>query len=203
MGLPSAIAAMLKRMLLHGTAFSDRKMNLRLLYSLEDPWGMASEREQYRFSQTNAQLAGIMPRYDSILELGSGEGHQSTYLQKLTSRLHGIDISSRASIRARRRCKKAQFVVGEVDQVLELFPNIHFDLITACEVLYYAGDPGAILPRLQQRTRYLYVSNYLPRSELMRKNFQGEGWRELPPIHHGKTEWECFLWEAPIIEQGT
>jgi SAM-dependent methyltransferase len=196
MGLPGALAAMWKRAMLAQTAFSGRTGKLRLLYSLKDPWEMASEREQHRFAQTSAQLVMIAPRYDSILELGCGEGHQSVHLQKLTDHLYGVELSAQAVARACRRCPEASFVAAEIDRVPELFPDRRFDLITACEVLYYARDPGPILPALKSRCRYLYVSNYLPRSERMRHHFQGEGWRALPQISHGDTVWECFLWDA-------
>jgi SAM-dependent methyltransferase len=201
MGLQDALAALWKRAMLSGTAFADRHGKLRLLYSLEDPWDMVSAREQYRFTQTNAQLVAVMPRYGNILELGCGEGHQSLYLQKLTDHLFGIELSARAVARAKRRCQAARFAVGNVDDASDLFPEVSFDLITVCEVLYYARDPSAILQALQQRTQRIYVSNYLPRFDRMQSYFKGVGWRNLPSITHGETVWACSLWEAPAVRQ--
>jgi len=197
MGLLSEVEKLWKSALLTGSAFSGRYNKLRWLYSsLEDPWEMASEREQHRFAETSAQLRTLAPRFDGILELGCGEGHQSLHLSALTDRLCGVELSAKAVDRARKRCPGAEFVVAGLDQASNLFPNVSFDLITACEVLYYTPDPGAVLPALQQRARYLYVSNYLPRSEQMREHFSGPGWRSLPDISHGDTTWECFVWEA-------
>ncbi|MCW5701088.1 MAG: class I SAM-dependent methyltransferase [Bradyrhizobium sp.] len=195
MYLPPALQRLWKKAMLRSAAFSGKYRKLKLLYTLEDPWDMASEREQHRFSGALAQLREINPRYSSILELGCGEGHQSLHLQNLTDRLYGIDLSATAIARAEARCPTATFAVAEIESAAAIFPSEKFDLITACEVLYYTKSLNEILPAMQARTRRIYVSNYLQRSELMRTAFTGPGWRQLNTIRHGETVWECFLWE--------
>lgn len=196
MHLLSRIETFWKKIMLRGTAFNSAYGKLRMLYSLEDPWEMASEREQYRFSRTNVQLGAVAPHFENILELGCGEGHQSLYLQELTEQLHGIDLSEKAIARAQQRCPSAKFLIAEAEAVPTLYPERQFELITACEVLYYARDLAAFLPELQARTRRLYVSNYLPRAEKMREHFSGSGWQALDTISYGEIVWECALWEA-------
>lgn len=178
-----------------GTAFTGAYGKLRTLYLLEDPWNMASPREQYRFAATNAQLASLKERYSGILELGCGEGHQSQHLKQLTDRLFGIDISGKAVKRARRRNPDVTFAEAGLEQVGDTFSSEKIELICACEILYYAKNLKQILPVLQQRSPRIYVSNFAPRSKHMRENFAGPGWRRLEDITHGETVWECFLWE--------
>lgn len=184
-----------KKAMLRGTAFTGAYGKLRWLYSIEDPWEMSSEREQYRFRKVNDMLTAIAPRFGSILELGSGEGHQSLHLATIADRLTGVDISASAVERARRRCPDAEFAASELEAVPELFAGRRFDLVTGCEVLYYVRDAGSILSALQAMTEGIFVSNYLPRSEKMRPLFEGPGWRRLDNIVHEDTVWECFLWE--------
>jgi SAM-dependent methyltransferase len=182
-------------MMLRGTAFSGSYRKLRMLYSLEDPWDMSSAREQHRFEATNEQLVKLAPGYGSILELGCGEGHQTLYLARLADRIFGLDVSPRAVARARARCPDGCFEAGQMEDVATTFRDEHFDLITACEVLYYAHDIRKILRDLQARTDRLYVSNYEARAGHLREHFTGPAWRALPSIQHGDTVWECHVWE--------
>ena len=197
--VPGRIRSFWKRLMLRDTAFGGRYGRLRRLYSLEDPWDMASEREQHRFEQSNKIIASISASFANVLELGSGEGHQSVYLSTLTDDLHGLELSSRAVERARARCPEASFVVGGIEDVPMLWPETRFDLIVACEVLYYVANLDELLMMLEQRSERLFVSNYRPRSEVIRGHFEREGWRRLPDISHGDAVWECFLWEAQNV----
>ena len=188
--------------MLRGAAFRDADRRLDLLYAIEDPWEMASEREQHRFSETMRRLADIAPRFGTILEIGSGEGHQSLLLQDVTDRLCGLEVSARAAARARARLPGARFEVGGVDDVARLFPGMRFDLVTACEVLYYMRDVAAAVQALQEAGDRLFVTAYRARAEAMESHFRGTGWRELAPIRHGDTEWRCYLWERGSPDAG-
>ncbi len=186
--------------MLRGTAFGGNYRKIRMLYSLEDPWEMASECEQYRFAKTMEQLRAVMPHFSSILELGCGEGHQSVYLSELSDELFGIDISKTAVSRAVGRCPQATFATMALEDAgSSAFGERHFNLITACEVLYYTIDITKILTELQARTDRLYVSNYHPRSKMMQAHFSGDGWKKLNSIQFEGTIWDCFLWEAPSV----
>jgi predicted membrane-bound spermidine synthase len=183
--------------MLRGSEFGGTYGKLRLLYSLEDPWDMASPREQHRFAETLVQVRSLAPRFGNVLEFGCGEGHQSQSLMAVSDRLHGVDISPAAVARAAKRCPQASFEVAALEDALTIAPDQRFDLITACEVLYYAVNIEHILSKLQSRTDRLYVSNYKPRSDKMRASFTGAGWRRLDDIRHEDTVWECFVWESP------
>ena len=71
-------------------------------------------REQSRFIQTNALIEARIGRVETILELGSGEGHQSEHLSRLCRRLDGVDVSARAVQRAQEKLPNCRFGVGEV-----------------------------------------------------------------------------------------
>ncbi|MEZ5778663.1 MAG: class I SAM-dependent methyltransferase [Paracoccaceae bacterium] len=185
--------------MLRGTAFGGSYGKIRMLYSLEDPWEMTSEREQFRFGKTMEHLRAVRPHFKSILEFGSGEGHQSAYLRTICDELYGAEISKTAIARAARRCPEANFAVAALEDATDVFGDRHFDLITACEVLYYAVDIPSILKALQNRADRIYVTNYHPLAERMRPHFAAEGWRALGEIRFEDTVWECFLWEAPTV----
>jgi SAM-dependent methyltransferase len=185
---------LLKRGLLKGTAFSNSHQRIRMLYAIADPWNLGSPKEQYRFSQTNRQILEFTGVGDSVLEIGCGEGHQSLYLSRITPKLYGIDVSAKAIKRARERCPGAMFRVGSVDDVLKIFPKARFDLIVACEVLYYVKDIEGAVRQLQQITDSLYVSNFSERASHVSAYLAGEGWLQLPSITYEDTEWKCMLW---------
>lgn len=188
------LESLVRRMLLRKTAFSGAYRRLSMLYSIKDPWNMASAGERHRFAETACMLTDIAPKFESILELGSGEGHQSEFLLQLTDRYLGLELSEKAVQRARQRCPGASFTSGCVEEAGALTQQAAFELTTACEVLYYIPNVGAALADLITRTRYLFVSNYLERAKALRPQFVGPGWRSLPNISHGSTIWECALW---------
>ncbi len=190
---------LIKRILLRKTAFNGAYNKLSMLYNIEDPWNLSSEGEAHRFTETERMLKDITPHFGSILELGSGEGHQSTHLLDLADSYHGIELSPKAVARARQRCPEATFSIGRAEQAGALTNNARFDLITACEVLYYLPNAEATLADLTGRTRYLFVSNYLTRAEVLRPLFQGPGWQTLPNITYGDTLWECALWSRDAV----
>ncbi len=187
-----------QRLLTRNTAFSGRYKKLRLLYSMPDPWNMKSRKEQERFKKTNIHLSALSPRYKAILEIGCGEGHQTEHLLDLADTVCGIDLSTLAIQRAKSRCPTGNFYLADISDVASLLPDVKFDLVTACEVLYYSDDIESILEECKKLAPVVYVSNYKQRSIEMRGHFSGEGWNRLEDIHHDGTTWECFLWRRPV-----
>lgn len=105
------------------------------VYLFPDPWGMERPSEQYRFAETNTIIAEHIDPVKTILEIGSGEGHQSEWLQKLGV-VHGIESSTHAVKRAQKRVPGATFEVGSLPNL----SHVHADLICAFEILYYLSD---------------------------------------------------------------
>ena len=134
--------------MLRGGRYSGDFRKLNTVYRMPDPWRMALEAEQFRFAETNRLIREQFGRVRSILEVGCGEGHQSLYLQRMCDCLTGLDVSARAVKRAGRRCPPANFLVGDLyaQEVSVLAP---FDLVVACEVLYYMSDLPSTLQRIR------------------------------------------------------
>lgn len=102
------------RFILRGVHYSNDCKKLDSFYLVNDPWRMTSPSEQYRFAETNRLILEKFGRVESILEIGCGEGHQSLHLQLVCDRLTGLDVSTRAVERGRRRCSGGEFLVGDV-----------------------------------------------------------------------------------------
>jgi SAM-dependent methyltransferase len=132
---------------------------LNTYYLVIDPWGMTSPAEQYRFSETNRLILENFEGVKSLLEIGCGEGHQSLYIQQVCKHLIGLDVSIRAVSRAQKRCPTSKFLVGDIfcQEVEDLAP---FDLVVACEVLYYMSDIHSALKRICGLSKNRFVTYY-------------------------------------------
>lgn len=133
---------------------------LNLIYMVHDPWRVkASPGETYRFNETNRLIQDKFGHVGSLLEIGCGEGHQSLQLGVVCDRLIGLDVSKRAVERARQRFPAGEFLVGDI---FSQSVGVHapFDLVVACEVLYYMSDVPAVLRQMQLLGRNNLVTYY-------------------------------------------
>ena len=112
------------------------------VYRVRDPWGLDVPSEHLRFKETSRMIQERLGcRLGSILEIGSGEGLQTQYLAPLAERIVGIDPSQHAVKRARSlNIKSASFEVGDLLNFSAVSHDGPFDLVTACEVIYYLED---------------------------------------------------------------
>ncbi len=147
------------RVALHGDRQNHDDSQFNRLYLARDPWGMKSPREEYRFEETTKMVLRAYGKVDSLLEIGCGEGHQSIHLQKASRHLTGLDVSARAIKRAHRRCPGVEFIVGDVfsSRVADRAP---YDLVVACEVLYYMPDPEASLRQMRNLASNILVTYF-------------------------------------------
>lgn len=129
------------------------------LYILRNPWHMDSITEQYRFIETNRIILNRIGRVDTILEIGCGEGHQSLYLRQACRSLVGLYVSSRAVRRARRKCPDCTFLMEDIFSKV-IAQRAPFDLITACEVLYYINDVPAAIRQMSALARTIVVTYF-------------------------------------------
>jgi len=112
------------------------------VYRVRDPWGLDVPSEHMRFKETSRMIRDRMgSHFDSILEIGSGEGLQTKYLAPLADRILGIDPSPHAVKRAEiLNVPNATFEVGDLLNSPASAKDRVFDLVTACEVIYYLED---------------------------------------------------------------
>lgn len=175
---------------------SDDYQGLNRLYAMEDPWEMTSHREQLRFRETNAFIAQCMGRVGSLLELGCGEGHQSVHLAGLCDRLVGIDVSERAVNRAQARLPNAKFIVADIAGLTTAAPP--FDLVVACEMLYYVKDIPATLERMNQLGSACLVTFFGPAARVVAPHLAS-----MPVSHRGwiygdPYEWLFAFWRTGV-----
>lgn len=179
---------------LRGVGGADNFERLDLAYTVEDPWNMASDLERARFEQTNALLLREFGRPGSLLELGCGEGHQTEYFARLAESVHGVDVSAQAIDRARKRLPDAAFAATDIfGQPWGDTPG-RFDVVTACEVLYYLRDPAATIARMRTLGRGGLVTFFAPAVGRIAPHLE-----EIPGVrhdwlYHGGTAWLAAWW---------
>lgn len=179
---------------LRGVGGSDNFDRLDLAYNVEDPWNMGSALERARFEATNEVIRMAFGRVGSVLELGCGEGHQTEYLARLSDEQYGVDVSAQAIERARRRLPHAQFAATDVFGQPWGDRRHRFDLVTACEVLYYLREPDRTLAAMRHLGRNGLVTFFAPACGRIGPHLDA-----IPGLHkdwiwHGGTAWLIGWW---------
>ncbi|WP_447725764.1 class I SAM-dependent methyltransferase [Sphingomonas koreensis] len=177
--------------------YSGNYGRMERMYLLEDPWKLASPRESARFALTNAVIAQIAPNCAALLEIGSGEGMQTKELLKVSRSVTGIEVSGVAVERAQRAAPAAEFIVGRAEDARALLGARRFDLVTACEVLYYAPDVENMLATLQSLAPRILVTSYEKRAKRLSRHLEGPGWKRLETMEAYGMRWWFYLWCAP------
>lgn len=142
------------------------------LYRLEDPWDLNKPSEQFRFQETSRVIrTRIGEHFGSVLEIGCGEGLQTKYLASLAGRIVGLDPSRRAIKRARAmRIPNATFAVCGLETFVQQAESL-FNLVTACEVIYYFEDLESVYQRMSRLGEICVVTYYEGESESLDRFF--------------------------------
>lgn len=173
---------------------SDNHAQLDRIYALEDPWNMDSAQETARFEATNALIERHFGRVGDLLEIGCGEGHQTRWLARVSERQYALDVSARAVERARQRVPKAQFHIGDVFTQSWTPPGGRFDLVTACDVLYYLSDPAATLAQMRRIGRAGLVTFYAPACGRVAPAVNAIPGVQRDWFSHGHVAWLAAWW---------
>jgi len=193
----------LSRLGLRPGEYSGDYRHLQKLYESPDPWRLHSPKEKRRFELTCKIIQRLAPSCPDLLELGCGEGFQTEHFARVARRVTGIDLSAAALARARHRVPGAQFYEGRAEDVRAIVGNQRFDLVTVCEMLYYAPDAARILENLYELAPRILVTNHIKQSRRLVSLFEGSGWRRLGDIQVGRAIWRCDLWENAEIQKST
>lgn len=179
---------------LRGVGPNDNFARLDLAYSIEDPWNMDSPGEISRFEGTNRIIEREFGALDTLLELGCGEGHQSSYLTRVANRVHGLDVSEKAIERARARLPQAKFAAADIFSQPwgEQVPR--YDLVTACEVLYYMSDVDRTIRRMSELGRNCLVTIFAPAARRVGPHLDRIPGLRKDWIWHGGTVWLVCWW---------
>ena len=116
----------------------------RMYAATDDPWGY--QVRWYEERKRAVLLAALSKRsYDSVLELGCGNGETSLALAPRCQQLLALDGSQRAVTLASR--KLAGHPHAEARQLLlpNAWPDGQFDLVVVSEVAYYLCDTDLAL----------------------------------------------------------
>jgi 2-polyprenyl-3-methyl-5-hydroxy-6-metoxy-1,4-benzoquinol methylase len=98
--------------------------------------------------------------FNSILDIGCGKGAFTSLLKKKNNIVMGIDISDTAIKKSKARYNQVEFRQATVDQALA--GKETWDLIVIIEVLSYIKHWKDVLASAAGKTKYLYLSIYLP-----------------------------------------
>lgn len=186
--------------LLRGRGFSVDLLDL--YYAVKpDPWGcQRSALEQRKYREI---LEMISPqRFANALEVGCGEGVFTSRLAPRVGQLTALDSSSVALQRARSRIDSPKVHWLQADLSVG-FAGEEFDLILACEVLYYLGQPSQI-----EKVARCLTDRLQPGGELvlchMRTRFDDEQGFPIPrwiPPHVGARTIHGIFESLPDLEK--
>ena len=182
---------------LRGVRQNDAHGRLDLAYSVPDPWHMDSDQERHRFAETNRIVGDkIGARFDTLLEIGCGEGHQSEVLQRLCDHLTGIDVSPKAIERARKRLPDAAFASGDLYAQPWAGERGRFELITACEVIYYMSDRRRFLETIDTLGKNCLVTYFAPAARKVEAECMAMPGAQKTSFSFGETEWIAVWWKG-------
>ena len=148
-----------------------------------------------RFAETNAVIERELgDHFGSLLEIGCGEGHQTEHLAALADRVTGLDVSATAIERARRRLPDAEFAVGDVHAQPWAEERGRFELVTACEVIYYMSDMPRFLRTMDRLGHACLVTYFAPAARKVAVHVDAMPGVERSSFHYGDVEWIAAWW---------
>ncbi len=182
---------------MRGVAQADNYGRLDLAYKVADPWHMNSDTERFRFAETNRVIeANLGNRFARVLEVGCGEGHQSEHLARLTDRLTGLDVSATAIERARRRLPAVDFSSVELFAQPWVNERARFDLVTACEVVYYMSDIPRFLKTIDRLGGVCLVTYFAPAARRVEAHVMAMPGVQKTSFRFEDTEWVAAWWKG-------
>lgn len=179
---------------LRGVGGNDNHARLDMAYSMEDPWNMDSAMERARFEATNRIVERAFGRVGSVLELGCGEGHQTEWFARVSDEQYGVDVSPQAVARARARMPASHFAATDAFGQPWGEQKHRFDLVTACEVLYYLSDPAATIARMRHLGRCGLVTFFAPACGRVGPHISAVPGLRRDWIFHAGTAWLVGWW---------
>lgn len=99
-------------------------------------------------------LASLLKPGEKVLEIGCSNGLITEYLREASGcTLHGLDYSEVAIAQARERTrdKSAELRFSQVDLIRDDIPGDGYDTILSIDTIYFMGDYGATLAKLNAR----------------------------------------------------
>jgi len=187
------------RYALRGVGGADAHDRLELAYRIRDPWKLDSDGERTRYAETNRHLELAFGRVESLLELGCGEGYQTEVLGRVAKHVTGLDVSPTAVARARERLPGAEFAVGDLFAQPWSGEEGRFDVVVACEVLYYLRDVPRTLDAMERLARRgCLVTYFTPAERRVGAHVAARPGLERATFRHGEVEWTVAWWRKRV-----
>jgi SAM-dependent methyltransferase len=190
---------------MRGVRQADAFDRLDMAYKVSDPWRMETPRERFRFARTNRLVQEHLgPEFEKILEIGSGEGHQTEHLVELASpsgEVTGLEVSATAVERANARLAgkdgtRTRFVAGDLFAQPWSNERGRFDLVTACEVLYYMSDIPRTLRTMDELGGACIVTYFEPASRICEAPAMAMPGAQKASFAFDDTEWIAVWWRG-------
>ncbi len=174
---------------------NDNHDGLEKIYRITDPWNLDSPREHVRFELTNREIEKRFGKVGRMLEIGCSEGLQSTYLSRLCNSLDGVDVSPTALARAKQRLPNANFYLGDLSQQPWNEETDRYDLVVACEVLYYISDVKKMLQTMNRIGKACFITFFTPEAHKLSDIVDSIPGVEKDWISHANTTWLTASWK--------
>lgn len=120
-------------------------------YEAEESAGIRDHpKEELRFKATFGLLR---QEFESVLDVGCGEGYWLEYMSKRVPKVEGagIELAANRAERARNRLPHFNIIQGSATELP--FPDNSFDLVTCLEVLEHVPDWHAVMKELIRVSR--------------------------------------------------
>lgn len=189
-----------KKIFLRNLTQTGRDRRIEGLYRLEDPWNLSSTPEQARYRESNSLISNRWPHLDSIIEIGSAEGLQSTYLREIATRIQCVEVSERAASRGRSRNPDVEVYVGNIAGYESENPHSKFDLATAFEVLYYPSHPDEILEPMSRIATHGIASVFSKYVGLVRPHIMKRFDATEQTFTNSGLQWTFWTWSSKQTE---
>jgi SAM-dependent methyltransferase len=170
------------------------------LYRLPDPWNLDVPGEHIRFRETTRFITNAIGKhFGSVLEVGCGEGLQSKHLAHLADRIVGIDPSLLAIKRARSlKISNATFEVADVRAYRPWSPT-SFNLVTACELIYYFHDLEEIYHSLGRLGEICLATYYEGAFDRLDRFFRMKP-VACETLHGTSCQWRVVWWKTATTD---
>jgi predicted TPR repeat methyltransferase len=177
--------------------FSDALAPFDELYEVDNPWSYDTPDELHRFRQTRDLIASEFGRVGTLLEVGCGEGHLSGYLAQACDHLTGIEPCESALDRARQRLPGADLRHASFSSFAAATPDRAFDVVAACEVLYYFSDPAHVVAQLSRIADAALVTYFQRYDAALAPLLDAIPGVRSTKIAFGRIWWRAVYWRNP------
>ena len=133
------------------------------MYSNEDKESFDSWSQEDMLHITKVISLAVLGRYnfDLIFDIGCGKGAFTHMLKKANNAVIGADMSKTAIAKAQAKYKDIDFRVMTADQCLDSIDG-KAGHVVMMEILSYIEDWKAVIKKAAKRSKYIYISLYIP-----------------------------------------